>query len=154
MGSRFGTMVRKIVAHILLMCCLSFLFAGCDYTKYPNLEVCNWVSTEPGFILEYNNKYPYMETEFLNFNGEWLPVVVSYFPSTFDVIPLSDVDQENNVINMATATVYLSGHWKMRKNELIFYIEEDNLFGGIYEEIHFAREELKKPPAGKHRLEE
>lgn len=91
-------------------------------------------------------------------NGERLSVYVLYRPGTFQVIPTSEIDIENNIgmINLDTVTVFLRGHWKLQENELVFYIEEDNLFDGIYEEIHFAREELKElpvemPPAGKYR---
>lgn len=141
---RSETMIRKIVACFLLVYSLSFLLSGCDYTIYPEDIAARWVSTSPDITLEYQGEYPYESIEYLKVNEERIDVFILYFPGgDFKMIPASAVDKETNNIHMPTTTIYLSGKWKLLKNELIFYIKEDNLFGGIYEEIHFTREELE-----------
>ena len=132
-----GTMVKNIIAYILFICCLSFLLAGCDYTTYPyNLNV-RWVSTDPNYTLEYRqatSERPYEKIECLRLNEGHLFVDVLYLADDFKVVPANATNFE---------TVYLHGSWKMSKDELVFYIEEDNLFDGIYQEIHFTRENLE-----------
>ncbi|MCH5183680.1 MAG: hypothetical protein J1E00_05835 [Oscillospiraceae bacterium] len=137
MDSKFGTKVRKIIACFLLLCSLSMLLAGCDYTTYPPSITARWKSTDPDFTLEYwkgTSTRPYKSNEYLILNDEQLFIEVIYFPGDFAIVPANSTDMEK---------VYLRGTWKLSKNELVFHITEDHLFGGIYKEIHFSRENLE-----------
>ena len=141
MAIDFGRTARKIMACLLLAFGLSLTFPGCDYTKYPYNYGSSgrWVSEDPKFVLEYwetpEGPYGLAWNEYLEIDGEIIPVIVDYRACAFSVY----------VPNANRADCWLfRGRWKIRGNEMIFTISEDHYLDGAYEEIHFTREELEQ----------
>lgn len=132
---------QRLLSLSLLLILLAVLtLSGCDPVagKYPYSSDAKWVCADPEFVLEYshNSMGQLVQTEYLEYGGKTYVVSTDYrahqywvFPYNYDGHPQGYDEQ------------LFSGTWKYVKGDLVFEIEEDYVFGGLYSELVFERVE-------------
>lgn len=117
----------------ILAVCILILFTACDPKagKYPYSEDSEWICTDPYFVLSYSriSQGGFVEIEYLEWEDTTIAVDVKYQSSGFWVYP-----KGSNVYDERL----LSGTWKYRKGNLVFFIDEDFVFNNQFSELVFT----------------
>lgn len=123
--------VRLPLTLFLAFLFLSF-FAGCDplVEQYPCSSDSKWVCNDPAFVLEYayTNERDLKTIEYLEYAGEVYYVSVSYRGHQFWILPLNSNHYDDRLF---------TGTWKYVRGDLVFQIEEDYLFDGLFSKFVF-----------------
>lgn len=110
------------------------LLTGCDpYSEeYPYLCGSGWICEEPSFQLKYTtgDDGRLQSEEVLVWNNTQIYVEVAFSQSTFCVFPKGIPSYEHRLF---------SGTWEYQNKDLIFFIEEDFLFGDQYKTLAFSK---------------
>ncbi len=129
-------MLGRGLAALLCLGLLAGLLTACDPMggHYPPDYGKKWVCQDPEIVLisYQNSDRTWYQEEWILWNGEKIPVCVSYRAGRFEVY-LDKPSTETQTI--------LEGAWRYKGDKLIFQIQKDDLFGGAYETLVFTKEE-------------
>lgn len=133
----FGLIPKKVATRVtlfLLLLSVIFLFLW-QYQKssrnYPFYIASVWHSDNPTFTLTYtyDENGVLISSEILEWNQEVMHVEVCFLMREYCVYPKNSSAYEDRLF---------SGTWRYQDGNLVFFIEEDFLFGNQFSELVFS----------------
>ena len=132
--------MKKMIS-ILLLAVMLFALAGCDtyamFNRYPDDRSTVWYCEEIDFEIWYvPNAYGNLEPQNspLAWNGVTYTVWLGFHAGYFVMYSYKSEGPytENDIL--------ISGEWRFEDDNMVFEIEEDNIFNNTFEELVFKPE--------------
>lgn len=124
--------VKPIVAVLFVIILVFVLWlSNSDNRNYPYLVEGRWVCTEPYFSLLYNKEETgkINRSEIIKWDNQVIEVEIGFLMKEYCVYPEGSSSYDDRL---------LSGTWKYRDGNLVFFIFEDFIFNEQYSELIFA----------------
>lgn len=132
--------MKKMIA-ILLLAVMLFALAGCDtyamFNRYPDDRSTVWYCEEIDFEIKYvPNEYGNLAPQAspLEWNGVTYTVWLGFHAGYFVMYSYKSEGPHEESDEL------ISGQWRYDGDNMVFEIEEDNIFNNTFEELVFKPE--------------